>query len=214
MDFPAMGFPRRSDRPCGRRSSLGTRRACGPRWANATAGASTTTPRDGSPWSPARLGRVPRAERRPQREAAQSHALQARSRWPSARRAHTGLSGSRSPAIAYYVAGAVWFTPLFGRAWDRSIGHERVLEVDSAPRTTSCRWSAPCSCLWRSRSLSPPSAPSASANRSSRRWNCGGTRRGAAVLINNGLTPHTPVPFLFGAGDPAATTSSGSSSSS
>ncbi|GAA1830144.1 DUF1761 domain-containing protein [Agromyces salentinus] len=28
-------------------------------------------------------------------------------------------------AVAYFVLGALWFTPLFGRAWDRAVGHER-----------------------------------------------------------------------------------------
>jgi hypothetical protein len=27
--------------------------------------------------------------------------------------------------LAYFVLGALWFTPLFGRAWDRSLGIER-----------------------------------------------------------------------------------------
>lgn len=27
--------------------------------------------------------------------------------------------------LAYYVLGAVWFTPLFGRAWDSALGHRR-----------------------------------------------------------------------------------------
>lgn len=29
-------------------------------------------------------------------------------------------------ALAYYVLGAAWFTPLLGRAWDRAIGFERA----------------------------------------------------------------------------------------
>ena len=32
----------------------------------------------------------------------------------------TALAG-----FLYYLLGAAWFTPLFGRAWDRSIGHDR-----------------------------------------------------------------------------------------
>lgn len=28
-------------------------------------------------------------------------------------------------AVAYYVLGGLWFTPLFGRAWDRSVGFQR-----------------------------------------------------------------------------------------
>ncbi|MGB2718444.1 MAG: DUF1761 domain-containing protein, partial [Rhodococcus sp. (in: high G+C Gram-positive bacteria)] len=29
-------------------------------------------------------------------------------------------------AVVYYALGALWFGPLFGRAWDRSIGHDRA----------------------------------------------------------------------------------------
>ena len=28
--------------------------------------------------------------------------------------------------LAYYLLGALWFTPLFGAAWDTAIGHTRV----------------------------------------------------------------------------------------
>lgn len=28
-------------------------------------------------------------------------------------------------ALAYFVLGALWFSPLFGRVWDRAVGHER-----------------------------------------------------------------------------------------
>lgn len=28
-------------------------------------------------------------------------------------------------ALAYYLLGALWFTPLFGRAWDRAVGFTR-----------------------------------------------------------------------------------------
>lgn len=28
-------------------------------------------------------------------------------------------------AIMYYLLGALWFSPLFGRAWDRSLGYDR-----------------------------------------------------------------------------------------
>jgi dipeptide/tripeptide permease len=27
--------------------------------------------------------------------------------------------------VAYYVLGALWFTPLFGRVWDRAVGYDR-----------------------------------------------------------------------------------------
>lgn len=31
-------------------------------------------------------------------------------------------------ALVYYLLGAAWFTPLFGKAWDRAIGHVRSRE--------------------------------------------------------------------------------------
>lgn len=36
-------------------------------------------------------------------------------------------------AVAYFLLGAVWFTPLFGRAWDRSIGHDRTRDNGRFP---------------------------------------------------------------------------------
>ena len=70
--------------------------------------------------------------------------------------------------FGYYVLGALWFTPLFGRAWDRSIGYDRaatsrssgsvsafaqyVLPVPRAPRTTVTSGSSARRWLWRGRS--------------------------------------------------------------
>jgi MFS family permease len=35
--------------------------------------------------------------------------------------------------LASYLLGALWFTPLFGRLWDRSLDHERVRGRSFAP---------------------------------------------------------------------------------
>ncbi|WP_336871542.1 DUF1761 domain-containing protein [Rhodococcus qingshengii] len=32
-------------------------------------------------------------------------------------------------ALVYYLLGAIWFTPLFGTIWDRSIGHTRQTNI-------------------------------------------------------------------------------------
>ncbi|GAA1716796.1 hypothetical protein GCM10009809_11070 [Isoptericola hypogeus] len=35
--------------------------------------------------------------------------------------------------LASYVLGALWFTPLFGRAWDASLGHDRAAHSGFGP---------------------------------------------------------------------------------
>lgn len=34
--------------------------------------------------------------------------------------------GVAAGALAYFALGAAWFTPLFGRAWDRAVGFDRA----------------------------------------------------------------------------------------
>ncbi|WP_370619078.1 DUF1761 domain-containing protein [Mumia sp. Pv 4-285] len=36
------------------------------------------------------------------------------------------LVGPALATFAYYALGALWFTPLFGRAWDSATGHRRT----------------------------------------------------------------------------------------
>lgn len=100
--------------------------------------------------------------------------------------------------LAYYVLGAVWFTPLFGRAWDRSIGHERV----PGSRFGAAYYIVPLVCaLFVSLAIAiliTAVAP-IGIGESLVVGTVVGLGVGAAVSINNGLTPHTPRPFLFGA---------------
>ena len=35
------------------------------------------------------------------------------------------LTALAAAGLAYYLLGAIWFTPLFGRQWDRAVGFER-----------------------------------------------------------------------------------------
>jgi hypothetical protein len=100
-------------------------------------------------------------------------------------------------ALAYYLLGALWFTPLFGKAWDRSIGYTRseknrfsasyyVVPLVSAVLATVA--------LALVLQLIEPTRLA--------------DALGAGVIvavgvalplsINNALTPHTPHPFLYG----------------
>lgn len=99
--------------------------------------------------------------------------------------------------LAYYLLGAVWFSPLLGRAWDRSIGHDRA----TGGRFGTAYYVVPLvSALVVTVALAvvltvlaPPTAGEAVVV---------GLAAGcavAAVSVNNALTPHTPHPFLLGA---------------
>lgn len=101
-------------------------------------------------------------------------------------------------ALAYYLLGAVWFTPLFGKAWDHSIGHDRSTATTFGPDY----YLVPLlSAVFVSLALglilvalAPPSFGEALI--------VGvviGLGVGAVVSFNNALTPHTPHPYLFGA---------------
>ncbi len=100
-------------------------------------------------------------------------------------------------AFAYYVLGAVWFTPLFGKAWDRSLGYDR----SQAPRFTPDYYLVPLASAVTATlvlgmllaALAPASFGEALSV---------GALVGlavAAISVNNALTPHTPHPYLFGA---------------
>lgn len=103
----------------------------------------------------------------------------------------TALAG-----LLYYVLGAVWFTPLFGHAWDWSIGHDRSrsggrfpLSYYLLPLAGALVTAVVISTLLpRGAGVMP------------------GLLTGAAVglvaataSMTNALTPHTPHPYVFGA---------------
>ncbi len=101
-------------------------------------------------------------------------------------------------ALAYYLLGAVWFTPLFGKAWDRSIGHDR----SKAPKFGPDYYFVPLiSAVIVSLSLGMILAALAPLGFGDALL-VGvviGLGVAAAVSINNALTPHTRHPYLFGA---------------
>lgn len=104
-----------------------------------------------------------------------------------------GLAG-----LAYYLLGAVWFTPLFGNAWDRSIGYDRSKSARFGP----AYYVVP---LVSAVVVAIALGMIHSALESSTLGDAlvigviVGLGVAAAVSVNNALTPHTPHPFVFGA---------------
>lgn len=101
-------------------------------------------------------------------------------------------------ALAYYVLGALWFTPLFGRTWDRAIGYERptggrfALDYYLVPLASAILAAFAVGMILAA--LRPSSLGEA--------LFIGlviGLGVAFAVSMNNALTPHTPHPYLFGA---------------
>ncbi|WP_375002963.1 DUF1761 domain-containing protein [Aeromicrobium sp. CTD01-1L150] len=112
--------------------------------------------------------------------------------------AHLNWLAVALAALAYFSLGAAWFTPLFGKAWDHSIGHDR----SAAPTFGPDYYLVPLvSAIFVSlalgltlAALAPPSF-----GESLIVGGVIGLGVAAAVSINNALTPHTPHPYLFGA---------------
>lgn len=100
--------------------------------------------------------------------------------------------------LAYYLLGAVWFTPLFGKAWDRSIGYERQrghrfgVSYYIVPLVSASAVAVAVAILLTA--VDPENLAEAAVA-----GGVIGLGVAAAVSVNNGLTPHTPHPFLFGA---------------
>lgn len=101
-------------------------------------------------------------------------------------------------AFAYFFLGAVWFTPLFGSAWDRSIGHDRratngrfPISYYIVPLISAAISTVVIAVLLE---LTGTTGPVADAGI--------GALVGlaiAAATLTNALTPHTPKPYLFAA---------------
>jgi hypothetical protein len=101
-------------------------------------------------------------------------------------------------AVAYFLLGAIWFTPLFGRAWDVAIGHERVKGerfppiyyvmplISSVLITIATAW-----LIAATGSDELPEALVLAA--------VAGIGYAAAVSFTNAVTPTTPRPLLYGA---------------
>ncbi|WP_251153393.1 DUF1761 domain-containing protein [Cellulosimicrobium sp. Marseille-Q4280] len=99
-------------------------------------------------------------------------------------------------ALASYVLGALWFTPLFGRAWDASIDHERVRGQAFgplyyvAPLVSSILTSFATAVLLEvtgTRALGGAALLGVLV----------GTCYAAAVTFTNAVNPRTPRPVLF-----------------
>lgn len=101
-------------------------------------------------------------------------------------------------ALAYFLLGAVWFTPLFGKAWDRSIGYDR----STAARFGPDYYLVPLiSAVLVSLALGLILAALAPSGFGETLIVGAviGLGVAAAISVNNALTPHTPHPYLFGA---------------
>lgn len=109
--------------------------------------------------------------------------------------AHLNWLAVALAALAYYILGAAWFTPLFGKAWDRSIGHDRspAAQFGTAyyvvPLVSAVLVAVALGLI-----LTALAASFAEALIVGFVIGLGV----AAVSINNALTPHTPHPYLFG----------------
>ena len=100
-------------------------------------------------------------------------------------------------AVVYYLLGALWFTPLFGRAWDRSIGYARaagqgfsvayyVVPLASGVLVTLA--AAVLMALVEPESLVDAVVVGLVL----------GLGVALPISVNNALTPHTPHPFRHG----------------
>ncbi|WP_164863689.1 DUF1761 domain-containing protein [Agromyces sp. LHK192] len=101
-------------------------------------------------------------------------------------------------ALAYFVLGAIWFTPLFGRQWDRSIGVDR--------RTTGGRYPLPYYVVPLVGALVGALMVAVLIGACSAEGAIEGLLLGlavgvavAAATLTNALTPHTPKPYLLAA---------------
>ncbi len=100
-------------------------------------------------------------------------------------------------AVAYFALGALWFSPLFGRVWDRAVGHERRGErfptsyyvvplVSSIVIAVATAWLAEAVGLagFRDGALFTVVL---------------GAGIAAAVSVTNAMTPNMRHPFIYGA---------------
>ncbi|WGW13954.1 DUF1761 domain-containing protein [Saxibacter everestensis] len=100
-------------------------------------------------------------------------------------------------ALAYYLLGALWFSPLFGKAWDRSIGHTREKRTRFqasyyvVPFVSAVLVTIAVALILRL--VQPQSLVDALGL-----GTVVATGIALPISINNSLTPHTPHPFLHG----------------
>lgn len=100
-------------------------------------------------------------------------------------------------ALAYFVLGALWFSPLFGRVWDRAVGHERR----PGERFPMSYYVVP---LVSSIAIAVATAWLAEAADLDGFWDATlftialGVGIAAAVSVTNAMTPNMRHPFAYG----------------
>lgn len=99
--------------------------------------------------------------------------------------------------LVYYLLGALWFTPLFGTAWDTAIGHRRVrgesfpVAYYVVPLVSALLVTVAVAVLAAVAGTEGPADA----------LGLGlvvGLAVALPVSVNNALTPHTPHPFRLG----------------
>ena len=106
-------------------------------------------------------------------------------------------------ACGYYVLGALWFTPLFGRAWDRSIGYDRAAGTGRFPPAyyvvplIGAAIGTLVVAVFTALIDPVLIAPGALVGSAAVGLGIGVAIAGAT--LTNALTPHTPKPYLFAA---------------
>jgi hypothetical protein len=98
--------------------------------------------------------------------------------------------------LVYFVLGAAWFTPLFGRAWDRSIGYDRSRNAGRFPLSY---YVLPLAGALVSAYVIAALVPPHSGPGPGLLTGAGVGVVAAAASVTNALTPHTPHPYSFGA---------------
>jgi hypothetical protein len=111
--------------------------------------------------------------------------------------AGTNWLGVIAATLAYYLLGAIWFTPLFGRAWDRAIGFQRPERW----RPAALYYLGPlagCFIATLATSALVGSLGAGSVVQAAALGLVVGVGYGTTVSVVNAITPHTPRPLLLG----------------
>lgn len=100
--------------------------------------------------------------------------------------------------IAYYALGGLWFTPLFGAAWDRAVGFDRP----KGNRFPPMYYIVPLASSFAVAVATAVLLRELAVERVAEAIGFGaivGVGYAAAVSFNNAVTPNTPRPLLLGA---------------
>lgn len=100
-------------------------------------------------------------------------------------------------ALAYYLLGALWFTPLFGSSWDRAVGYARQgvnrfpARYYVTPLASALVVAVATALLVEAMDVSTPADATELGSVVGLGY--------AAVSFNNAVAPNVPRPFLLGA---------------